>query len=123
MESSVSAVHHEPWNKGKIVGQKVPLKARDIWALRVRLQMESRVRKLAPAKRHTNGRSNGALLDDPIDLKQVVTQLAASRKNLRIVTAAATPLRSVQRQPKSIRSLFQQPVRYVAFHPAQWPNP
>ena len=29
----------EPWNKGKLVGQKTPLKRRDIWALRVRLEM------------------------------------------------------------------------------------
>ena len=27
----------EPWNKGKIVGQKAPFKLKDIWALRVRL--------------------------------------------------------------------------------------
>ena len=46
MESSANAVHREPWNKGKIVGQKTPFKVRDIWALRVRLQMESRVREL-----------------------------------------------------------------------------
>ena len=26
----------EPWNKGKIVGQKAPFKLKDIWALRVR---------------------------------------------------------------------------------------
>ena len=38
-----SAVHREPWNKGKIVGQKAPFKLKDIWALRVRLQMENRV--------------------------------------------------------------------------------
>jgi hypothetical protein len=35
------------WNKGKIVGQKAPFKLKDIWALRVRLQMEGRVRELA----------------------------------------------------------------------------
>ena len=39
--------HHEPWNKGKLVGQKAPFKLKDIWALRVRLQMEDRVRELA----------------------------------------------------------------------------
>lgn len=39
--------HREPWNKGKIVGQKAPFKLKDIWALRVRLQMEGRVRELA----------------------------------------------------------------------------
>jgi hypothetical protein len=42
-----NAAHREPWNKGKIVGQKAPFKLKDIWALRVRLQMEGRVRELA----------------------------------------------------------------------------
>lgn len=37
----------EPWDKGRIVGQKAPFKLKDIWALRVRLQMEERVRELA----------------------------------------------------------------------------
>ena len=47
MESVSNSVHREPWNKGKIVGQKAPFKIKDIWALRVRLQIESRVRELA----------------------------------------------------------------------------
>ena len=47
MESNVSAGHRKPWNKGKIVGQKAPFKHKDIWALRVRLQVDSRVRELA----------------------------------------------------------------------------
>lgn len=36
-----------PWNKGKIVGQKAPLKLREIWAIRVRLQLRSNLRDLA----------------------------------------------------------------------------
>ena len=36
-----------PWNKGKIIGQKAPLKLRDIWAIRIRLQMDNRLRDLA----------------------------------------------------------------------------
>jgi integrase len=36
-----------PWNKGTLVGQKAPLKVRDIWAIRVRLQIRGRVRDLA----------------------------------------------------------------------------
>ena len=47
MQSNAAAVHREPWNKGKIIGQKAPFKLKDIWALRIRLQMESRVRELA----------------------------------------------------------------------------
>jgi hypothetical protein len=37
MGSVTKAVHREPWNKGKIVGQKAPFKLKDIWALRFRL--------------------------------------------------------------------------------------
>ncbi len=36
-----------PWNKGKIVGQKAPLKLREIWAIRVRLQLRGNLRDLA----------------------------------------------------------------------------
>ena len=31
-----------PWNKGKLVGQKAPFKLKEIWAIRVRLQIASR---------------------------------------------------------------------------------
>ncbi len=47
MGTTGSAIHREPWNKGKLVGQKAPFKLKDIWVLRVRLQMEGRVRELA----------------------------------------------------------------------------
>ncbi len=47
METVGNAAHREPWNKGKIVGQKTPFKLKDIWAPRVRFQMEHRVRELA----------------------------------------------------------------------------
>ncbi len=47
MEHNQPASHRDPWNKGKIVGQKAPLKLKDIWALRVRLQMASGIRELA----------------------------------------------------------------------------
>lgn len=36
-----------PWNKGKLVGRKSPLKLRDIWAVRVRLQLRQETRNLA----------------------------------------------------------------------------
>ena len=47
MKSIANTSHREPWNKGKIVGQKAPFKTKDIWALRVRLQIDSRLRELA----------------------------------------------------------------------------
>lgn len=36
-----------PWNKGRVTGQKPPLKPREVWAIRVRLQISDRVRDLA----------------------------------------------------------------------------
>jgi site-specific recombinase XerC len=36
-----------PWNKGKLVGQRAPLKLKEIWAVRVRLQVFRRTRELA----------------------------------------------------------------------------
>ena len=38
---------HEPWNKGKLIGQKAPLKLKDIWAIRIRLQLGRKIRDLA----------------------------------------------------------------------------
>ena len=37
----------EPWNKGKLAGQKASLKLKDIWAIRVRLQIKDRSHDLA----------------------------------------------------------------------------
>ena len=36
-----------PWNKGKLLGQKPPLKLKEIWAIRIRLQLDHQVRELA----------------------------------------------------------------------------
>ncbi len=36
-----------PWNKGKLPGQKPPLKLKEIWAIRIRLQLDHRARELA----------------------------------------------------------------------------
>ncbi len=30
---------YEPWNKGKLVGQKAPLKRQEIWSIRIRLEL------------------------------------------------------------------------------------
>ena len=36
-----------PWNKGKIVGAKPPLRPKHVWSIRTKLQVEGRVRDLA----------------------------------------------------------------------------
>ena len=48
MDTTAKAERHAvPWNKGKIVGQKSPLKLKEIWAIRIRLQLARRTRDLA----------------------------------------------------------------------------
>ena|SRR2546427_1096656 len=47
MESAPNSQRHEAWNKGKLVGRKAPFKLKEIWAIRVRLQMQGRLRELA----------------------------------------------------------------------------
>ncbi len=48
MDATNPAVRRrEPWNKGKLVGQKTPFKLKEIWAIRIRLQIANRTRELA----------------------------------------------------------------------------
>ncbi|WP_394226080.1 tyrosine-type recombinase/integrase [Pseudoalteromonas spongiae] len=36
-----------PWNKGKLIGQRKPLKISHIWGIRIRLELEGNIRDLA----------------------------------------------------------------------------
>src|SRR5260370_17018408 len=47
MEPNAANAARQPWNKGKLVGQKTPFKLKEIWAIRIRLQIASRCRDLA----------------------------------------------------------------------------
>ena len=48
MEAIIStSLPHVPWNKGKLTGQKSPLKLKEIWAIRIRLQLGGKTRDLA----------------------------------------------------------------------------
>ena len=39
--------NREPWNKGKLMGQKLPLTLQEIWSIRMRLQGEKHLRDMA----------------------------------------------------------------------------
>src|SRR5437870_11532914 len=48
METTTTATcRRTAWNKSKLIGQKSPLKLKEIWAIRIRLQLECRTRELA----------------------------------------------------------------------------
>jgi hypothetical protein len=36
-----------PWNNGKLIGSKPPLRTKDVWSIRTKLQVEKRTRDLA----------------------------------------------------------------------------
>ncbi len=38
---------HEPWNKGKLIGPKPPLRPKHVWAVRTKLQLDKKLRDLA----------------------------------------------------------------------------
>jgi hypothetical protein len=42
-----STPRRQPWNKGKLIGQKPPLLPKHVWSIRTRLQMDGRTRDLA----------------------------------------------------------------------------
>ena len=46
-ESAPNSPVREPWNKGRLIGQKPPLKAQEIWSIRIRLDIEDKRRDLA----------------------------------------------------------------------------
>ena len=46
-QTMASMPRREPWNKGKLIGQKPPLRPKHVWSIRTRLQMEGRTRDLA----------------------------------------------------------------------------
>lgn len=48
MEQTIDhTARREPWNKGKLVGQKAPLRLKEIWSIRIRLQLAEQTRELA----------------------------------------------------------------------------
>jgi integrase len=46
-ENSPRTQQHGPWNKGKIVGAKPPLRSKHVWSIRTKLQIEGQTRDLA----------------------------------------------------------------------------
>jgi integrase len=59
IDISVPAARREPWNKGRLIGQKRPLKPKEVWAIRVRLQLEKRRRDLALFNRAIDSKLRG----------------------------------------------------------------
>jgi integrase len=46
-EKATPAPRRVPWNKGKLIGAKPPLRPKHVWSIRTKLQIEGRMRDLA----------------------------------------------------------------------------
>src|SRR5262245_19295589 len=57
-----SVPRRDPWNKGRLIGQKRPLKPKDVWSIRVLLQVERRARNLALVELAIEGKLRGGVL-------------------------------------------------------------
>jgi hypothetical protein len=77
--SNVTTVRRVPWNKGKLVGQKAPLKLKEIWAIRVRLELAHRHRELALF----NFRYLGIEVDDALEMAEQTEVWLACRSGQR----------------------------------------
>jgi integrase len=80
--SSVPLPHTRPvvpWNKGRFVGPKPPLKPKQVWAIRLHLQREQRIRDLAMFDLAIDSKLRGC---DLVKLKvgQVVVNAAARHR-------------------------------------------
>ena len=59
--ATTTAGRATPWNKGKLLGQKPPLKLKEIWAIRIRLQLDHRARELALFNLAIDSKFGGAI--------------------------------------------------------------
>jgi hypothetical protein len=84
--NSIARYRHQPWNKGKLVGQKAPLRVRDIWSIRVRLQLAEKTRDLA-------------LFNLAVDSKLRACDLAASPRHSPWGTCIVTGHRDAAENP------------------------
>lgn len=88
METQTLGQSHKPfvpWNKGKVTGQKPPLKPREVWAIRVRLQNSNRVRDLALFNLAIDSKLRGCDLvhlrvEDVMQAEQVRTSALVSQR-------------------------------------------
>ena len=107
-ESSSTLRQRDPWNKGRLIGQKRPLKPKDVWTVRVRLQLEGRKRDLAMFNLAIDSKLRGC---DLVRLR-VDDVLAGER-----VRDRATVIQKKSGRPVSLRS----PSRPGARSASGWP--
>ena len=99
-----------PWNKGKLLGQKPPLKLKEIWAIRIRLQLDHRARELA-------------LFNLAVDSKLRGCDLAGPTYTMWFRGVASLPARLSCRRRRSARCNSKSPSKRKTRSQAGLPRP
>ena len=103
MDTATGSLAKIPWNKGKVVGQKAPLKLKDIWAIRIRLQLGRRTRELALFDLGLDSKLRAA--DFYRSIKSSHTQRSISPRNDSVTTQTSSQTSS-QKQNANIKLAF-----------------
>ena len=75
-----TASRRTPWNKGKLIGAKPPLRTNQIWSIRTRLMVEGRTRDLAMFNLAINSKLRGC---DVVAIKSRMSHATATQSNAR----------------------------------------
>jgi hypothetical protein len=90
-QNLATATRHAPWNKGRLIGQKPPLRLKEIWAIRIRLQLAKRARELALLNLAIDSKLRGCDL--------VRLRVCAVIQGQRVASRAMVLQRGTQRPP------------------------
>ena len=112
-----------PWNKGKLVGQKAPFKLKEIWAIRIRLQLAQRKRGLALFNLAIDSKLRACDLVK-LRVRDVCHSDRVSARAIRRLSdlcSSTSPTRQEQRSPSgsSCRDCDQTTSCFLAAHHAQ----
>ena len=81
-----------PWNQRRLLGQKPPLKLKEVWAIRIHLQLAGKLRDLALFNLAIDSKLRAC---DLIDTSQGIARagLCVSKPNQVVPTLVQTPVR------------------------------
>ncbi len=113
-----------PWNKGRFIGPKPPLKPKQVWAIRLHLQREERLRDLAMFDLAIDSKLRGC---DLVRLKigEVVVNATARHRATTIQkkNSAAGPVRADGADPRQPARLARPPGRRAGGPRLPQPSP
>jgi hypothetical protein len=90
-ETTTSTTSRRPWNKGKMIGAKPPLRPKHVWSIRTKLQVEGRKRDVALFNLAIDSKLRGC------DVVRIKVEDVAPRAYWRVVRFIPGPRRPVKR--------------------------